>query len=57
MFWNAPIRTRLSPISFNSDIPTFELNSLELAAAQARSAGFNRVNFESLAEILRTIGR
>jgi len=35
----------------------FELNSLELAAAQARSAGFNRVNFDSLAEILRTIGR
>jgi len=35
----------------------FELNSLELTAAQARSAGFNRVNFESLAEILRTIGR
>ena len=35
----------------------FELSSLELTAVQARSAGFNFVNFESMAEILRAIGR
>lgn len=35
----------------------FEVSSLELTAAQARSAGFNFVNFESMAEILRAIGR
>ena len=36
---------------------TFELRSMELSAAQARSAKFTLVNFESLGEILRTIGR
>ena len=34
----------------------FELSSLELSAAQARQAKFTLVNFQSLAEILRTIG-
>jgi hypothetical protein len=35
----------------------YELQSMELAAAQARSGKFTLVNFESLAEILRAIGR
>lgn len=35
----------------------FELKSLELAAAQARSAGFTQVNFQSMAESLRATGR
>ena len=35
----------------------FELKSLDLAAAQARSAGFTQVNFQSMAETLRAIGR
>lgn len=34
-----------------------ELQSLERAAAQARSGGFTQVNFQSLAETLRAIGR
>ena len=35
----------------------FELESLELSAAQARNAGFTRVDFTSMAETLRAIGR
>ena len=35
----------------------FELQSLELAAAQARSSGFTQVDFQSMAETLRATGR
>jgi hypothetical protein len=35
----------------------FELQSLEMTAAQARSGGFTQVNFQSMAEILRATGR
>jgi hypothetical protein len=35
----------------------FDLKSLELAAAQARSSGFTQVNFQSMAETLRATGR
>jgi len=35
----------------------FDLQSLELAAAQARSTGFTQVNFQSMAELLRATGR
>jgi len=34
-----------------------DLQSLELAAAQARSTGFTQVNFQSMAELLRATGR
>ena len=35
----------------------FDLRSLELNAAQSRSEKFNLVNFDSLSELLRSVGR
>ena len=35
----------------------FEVRSLDLMAAKARSTGFTRVDFQSVAETLRAIGR
>ena len=47
-----PPFTELAHIRYTN----FELRSLELTAVQARQAKFTLVNFQSLAEILRTIG-